>query len=197
MFPLRSQTSRVIFCLICAACVFEFYTAFLSSPYFRVEDSSRRFAVFSCATPEKLNTRRGFDYAFYLPLTVLAWQRIGFESIIVIIGERSEWQSHPVLSHVLDTLERLPVATVLFMAGKIENRMMLSQVLVRICVANMKRFPGRSSDFVMTTDSDICGHCGNIISTFRKELIDRSFFCIVIFSVFLISLAGPTKCYTL
>lgn len=161
MFPLRSQTSRVIFCLICAACVFEFYTAFfkttyrrLSSPYFRVEDSSRRFAVFSCATPEKLNTHRGFDYAFYLPLTVLAWQRIGFESIIVIIGERSEWQSHPVLSHVLDTLKRLPVATVLFMAGKIENRMMLSQV-VRICVSNMKRFPGRSSDFVMTTDSDM------------------------------------------
>jgi hypothetical protein len=74
MFPLRSQTSRVILCLICAACVFEFYTAFFKTSYrrlsstFRVEDSSRRFAAFSCATPEKLNTQhRGFDYAFYLP----------------------------------------------------------------------------------------------------------------------------------
>jgi hypothetical protein len=159
MFLLKNQTSLVlILCLICAACVFEFYAAFFKTTYrrlsspFRVED--RRFAVFSCATPEKLNTHRGFDYAFYLPLTVLAWQRIGFESIIVIIGEKSEWQSHPILYHVLDTLERLPVATVLFMSGKIENRMMLSQV-VRICVANMNRFPGRSSDFVMTTDSDM------------------------------------------
>ena len=41
------------------------------------------FAVFSCATPSK-NGHRGFDYAFYLPLTTLAWQRIGFKSIILI-----------------------------------------------------------------------------------------------------------------
>lgn len=114
----------------------------------------RRFAVFSCATPGP-NSHRGYDYAFYLPLTVVAWHRIGFESLVLIVGEKSEWKTHPILSHVLATLERLSDdATVMFLSAEVENRMMLSQV-VRICAANMKDFPGRPSDFLMTTDADL------------------------------------------
>ena len=98
--------------------------------------SSRRFAVFSCATSLSV------DYAFYLPLTVLAWRRIGFESIILIVGEKSQWEIHPVLSHVLDTLTKLSdICTVLFLSADVENHVMLSQT-ARIFVANLKEFPG-------------------------------------------------------
>ena len=111
--------------------------------------SSRRFAVFSCATSLSV------DYAFYLPLTVLAWRRIGFESIILIVGEKSQWEIHPVLSHVLDTLTKLSdICTVLFLSADVENHVMLSQT-ARIFVANLKEFPGSSSDFIMTTDADL------------------------------------------
>jgi hypothetical protein len=118
-----------------------------------VEFTQRRFAVFGCSTPEK-NSHRGFDYVFYLPLTVKAWQRIGFESIILIIGEKKEWQVHPILSYVLETLEIQPDATVIFISAKVENRMMLSQT-ARIFVAYMKEFPGTATDHILTTDSDL------------------------------------------
>ena len=45
----------------------------------------KHYAVFACSTPDE-QSHRGYDYAFYLPLTVLAWRRIGFESIVLIIG---------------------------------------------------------------------------------------------------------------
>lgn len=118
------------------------------------QQQQRRFAVFSCATPNR-NSHRGFDYAFYLPLTVVAWRRIGFESLVLIVGDKVEWQNDPILSYVLDNLQNLqPDVTVLFMAAKSVNRMMLSQT-ARIFVANMEGFPGRPSDFIMTTDSDL------------------------------------------
>jgi hypothetical protein len=119
-----------------------------------VDIKQRRFAVLSCATPNK-NSHRGFDYAFYLPLTVLAWKRIGFESIVLIVGDKGEWMNNPILSYVLENLESLsPDVTILFMSSKVANRIMLSQT-ARIFVANMEGFPGRPSDFLMTTDSDL------------------------------------------
>jgi hypothetical protein len=113
----------------------------------------KHFAVFGCSTPEP-DSHRGFDYAFYLPLTVMAWRRIGFESVVLIVGQENEWKTHPILSHVLETLASLPDAKVIFIPAKVENRMMLSQTS-RMFVANMKDFPGQPSDFVLTTDSDL------------------------------------------
>lgn len=104
-------------------------------------NGKRHFAVFSCSTPTNFS-HRGFDYAFYLPLTVVAWKRVGFESIILIIGERHEWENHPVLSYILktfDNLNRMSLgATVSFVSAEERNRPMLSQT-ARIFVANMAR----------------------------------------------------------
>jgi len=105
------QVAKLCLGLVTAALLFEMYTIYYpnllspSSNTITTPRIKRRFAVFGCSTPEK-NSHRGFDYVFYLPLTVLAWQRIGFESIILIIGEKKEWQVHPILSYVLDNLER-------------------------------------------------------------------------------------------
>lgn len=149
-----------LICSISAALLIEFYAGFLTTSLKKFSstaaksDGSRRFAVFGCSTPEK-NSHRGFDYAFYLPLTVMAWQRIGFESVVLIIGEKEEWKNNSVLNYVLDTLESLSnITTVIFIPAKVENRMMLSQTS-RIFLANMKDFPGQLSDFIITTDSDL------------------------------------------
>jgi hypothetical protein len=110
------QVAKLCLGLVTAALLLEIYTIYypnLLSPSpntITTPRIKRRFAVLGCSTPEK-NSHRGFDYVFYLPLTVLAWQRIGFESIILIIGEKREWQVHPILSYVLDNLERQSDAT--------------------------------------------------------------------------------------
>ena len=116
-------------------------------------ENVRHFAVFACSTPDQ-KSHRAFDYTFYLPLTALAWQRIGFESIILIIGEKLEWINHPILSYTLETLNALPYVTVLFISANVENRAMLSQT-ARIFLANMDDFPGVSNDHIMTTDADL------------------------------------------
>lgn len=95
----------------------------------------RKFAVFGCATPTK-GSHRGYDYAFYMPLTVLAWKRVGYECIIQIIGREEEWTVNPALSYVLDSLKRVN-AHVMFFDAKVHNRMMISQT-VRIFISKMK-----------------------------------------------------------
>lgn len=146
--------------LILTLCYLCYYVVSISSSLNRTGselqtiNQRRLFAVFGCSTPNN-NSHRGFDYAFYLPLTVVAWRRIGFESVVLIVGEKDEWQRHPVLSHVLKALADLKTsATVLFIPADEENRSMLSQT-ARIFAANMAAFPGRSGDLIMTTDADL------------------------------------------
>lgn len=113
---------------------------------------SKHFAVFGCATPSKMS-HRGFDYAFYLPLTVTAWNRIGFQSIVLIIGRENEWKDHPALSYVLDSLKDLK-ASIIFMDADVKHRMMISQT-ARIFAANLKDYPGRDADYIITSDADL------------------------------------------
>lgn len=110
------------------------------------------FAVFACSTPTN-SSHRGFDYAFYLPLTVLAWKRIGFESVVLLIGSQKEWKDHPALSLVLESLAELN-APVIFIDAEKNHRMMLSQTS-RIFTANLAAYPGRDQDYLITSDADL------------------------------------------
>ena len=145
--------------------MFMCYASYVTNPNIRHSSknrtekvSNRRFAVFSCSTPNS-HSHRGYDYAFYLPLTVLAWQRIGYESVVLIIGDEKEWQRHPLLAYVLKALTDLTArmsssVRVIFIPTDENNRLMLSQTS-RLFVTNMADFPGRSTDYVMTTDADL------------------------------------------
>nr|CAH0110640.1 unnamed protein product [Daphnia galeata] len=110
------------------------------------------YAVFSSNTPNG-ESYRGFDYAYYLPMTALAWERIGFRSITLIIGSRCEWENDPALNLILTFLESRH-ATVIFISAQPDYRTMLSQT-ARIFAVNMKEFPGRPRDFLITSDSDL------------------------------------------
>ena len=115
-------------------------------------DKLFNYAVFSTNTPNGASYR-SFDYAFNLPLTALAWERIGFRSIAIIIGSRYEWENDPALSHILSYTEARR-ATVIFINSPLEYRTALSQTS-RLFVFNMKEFPGNDNDYLMTTDSDL------------------------------------------
>ena len=112
------------------------------------------YAVFSSSTPSGKNLRE-YDYAFYLPMTALAWQRIGFRSIIIIIGTKDQWLRDPILATVLKYLdERNDTVTTIFTDSDPINRNMLGQTS-RLFVAHLPQFPGKDTDFVVTTDSDL------------------------------------------
>ncbi len=115
----------------------------------------RNFSIFACATPTVNSTHRGFDYAFYLPLTALAWKRIGFESIVQIIGRKDEWENHPALNFVLDSLKFLN-SSIIFIDAKAENRMMMAQT-ARIFASNMKEYysDGNDKDYIILSDADL------------------------------------------
>ena len=95
------------------------------------------YAVFCSNTPNG-ESYRSNDYAFFLPLTALAWERLGFRSIVIIAGYRCEWDNDPALSLILSYLEARK-ATVIFIPSPVENRAMLSQT-ARIFAHNL---PGK------------------------------------------------------
>jgi hypothetical protein len=47
------------------------------------------------------------NYAFYLPLTVLAWKRQLFASVVILVGNRNQWLHQPVLSFIVHCLLEL------------------------------------------------------------------------------------------
>jgi hypothetical protein len=90
---------------------------------------------------------------FHLPLTALAWERIGFRCIIPIIGNQTEWRSSPLLSFVLTQLE-VRKAEILFIEAPRHLRRILSQT-ARLFAVNVDGFPAGSDDYVITSDADL------------------------------------------
>lgn len=121
-------------------------------------NASRKYAVFSTTTEE----RNSLSYIFYLPLTAFAWKRIGFDSIVIIVGAKDQWQSDPLFSLVLSAVIRLD-GVVIFLEPRSEKSIMISQV-ARIFAANILRsaFPGIDSVYIITSDADLWPIYGDI-----------------------------------
>lgn len=111
------------------------------------------YAVFGSNTPNG-ESYRSYDYAYQLPMAALAWERIGFKSIVLIVGSRCEWDNEPALRHVLTALEARQSVTVIFVSAPLEQRPLLSQT-GRIFAANLPEFPGKPYDYVVTSDADL------------------------------------------
>jgi len=87
-------------------------------------DPTRRYAVFSTTSAGNAEC---LGFIFLLPLTALAWKRIGFDSVIVIAGTQDVWNSDPLLYLVLTSVRRLD-ALVIFLDVHPTNAVMVSQV---------------------------------------------------------------------
>jgi len=97
-------------------------------------NSNRRYAVFSTTSAKHADS---LGFIFMLPLTALAWKRIGFDSVVIIVGSEDLWNSDPLLYMVLSSLRHLD-AVVIFLNVHPANSVMVSQVcppyFTSICV---------------------------------------------------------------
>ena len=90
-------------------------------------DPNRKYAV--CSTTSAANAE-SLGFIFLLPLTALAWKRIGFDSVVIIVGYSVDvWHSDALLYTVLASIRQLD-ATVIFINVQPTNSVMLSQVLL-------------------------------------------------------------------
>ena len=87
-------------------------------------DPNRKYAVFSTTSAGNEESR---GFIFLLPLTALAWKRIGFNSVVIVVGSLDMWNSDPLLHTVLTSLRKLDVV-VIFMNAHPANSVMVSQV---------------------------------------------------------------------
>jgi len=87
-------------------------------------DPNRKYAVFSTTSAKNAES---LGFIFMLPLTALAWKRIGFYSIVIIVGSENVWNSDPLLYTVLTSVLKLD-AVVIFLDVHPANSVMVSQV---------------------------------------------------------------------
>jgi len=86
-------------------------------------DPEKMYAVFSTTT----ENRDALNFIFLLPLTVLAWKRVGFDSVVVIVGPVDVWNSDELFHFVLTAVRQLG-AVVVFFEPRPEKSVMISQV---------------------------------------------------------------------
>jgi len=87
-------------------------------------DPNRKYAVFSTTSGGNVES---LGFIFMLPLTALAWKRIGFDSIVIVVGSEDVWNSDPLSYTVLTTVRQLD-ALVIFLDVHPTNSVMISQV---------------------------------------------------------------------
>jgi len=88
---------------------------------------SKMYAVFSTTS----ENREALNFIFLLPLTALAWKRVGFDSVVIVVGPVDLWNSDELFHYVLSTLRQLS-AVVVFLEPRPEKSVMISQVLVQV-----------------------------------------------------------------
>ena len=85
---------------------------------------NRKYAVFSTTSAKHTDS---LGFIFMLPLAALAWKRIGFDSVVIIVGSEDVWNSDPLLDMVLSSVRQLD-AVVIFLNAHPANSVMVSQV---------------------------------------------------------------------
>ena len=118
-------------------------------PHQNISLDHRKFAVLAVSTPVNNN----YNYVFIIPLTVLAWKRVGYDTLMLIAGSEVEWKNHTVLSAIYRYLMKLD-CTVHFLNCEPKHRTMISQVS-RLFAASVLRDLLRDDDYLITSDSDL------------------------------------------
>ena len=128
------------------------YALIVSTPCLVIlagKQSDTRYAVFSANWDGD-----SYRYSFMLPLTTMAWRRIGYGSVVLIVGNLQNWRNNPTRNYILEsTLEK--GAIVVFLQGApAVNSVMLSQIS-RLLAAAFVPFNSKLNLVLLTTDADI------------------------------------------
>ncbi|CAF1186234.1 unnamed protein product [Adineta steineri] len=116
-----------------------------------LSNNTRRFAIFSSSIHSKLRS-----YIFYTPIAAAAWQRIGYDVIVVFAGDftkKSNASLSPQLNVSRTFLKRLGAYVINFQCD-ISYSIKISQ-LVRIFAGFLPDTIINDTDYILTTDSDI------------------------------------------
>ena len=108
-----------------------------------------KYAVISCSTP----MRDQFNYAFMLPLTVKAWTRVQYHTLVILTGSEEHWQESLSLRVVLRELYILG-AYVVFIETSYEHTVMISQT-VRLFACNIFNWQDPNRTYIVLSDADI------------------------------------------
>jgi len=87
-------------------------------------DPNRKYAVFSSTSNENKQT---YDFIFLLPLTAMAWKRVGYDSLVIIVGSVNAWNFDPLRHNVMARLRQLNAVIIFLNVPKV-NSVMVSQV---------------------------------------------------------------------
>ena len=89
-----------------------------------VSADTKPYAVFTSTGDDHQSY---LNFLFYLPLTALAWKRIDFGSIVVLVGSADRLFRDDVIGLVVSRLRQLG-AIVIFLETKPEHSVLISQV---------------------------------------------------------------------
>ncbi len=117
----------------------------------KTTNQARRFAIFSSSIHSTLRS-----YIFYTPITAAAWQRIGYEVIVIFVGDFTK-NTNALLALQLNLsrtlLQQLGVHIIDFQCNSTYS-IKMSQ-LVRIFTGYLNETIIKDEDYILTTDSDI------------------------------------------
>ena len=112
-----------------------------------------RFAIYSGSLQVGISEK--YKYAYSLPLTAMAWRRIGYSSIVILVGSENEWISDSVAYHIYLTLLQQNVAVV-FIDIELHHQTVISQVsrVFVPAILGYLRIVHRHV-YIITSDADI------------------------------------------
>ncbi len=108
-----------------------------------------RYVTFGCKFP----TNEDYSYVFYLPLTVKAWLRVGFESVVVLIGTPKQWTQYTITNFILIDLIKMGAILIFLDAAEV-NQLSLSQTS-RLFVPYLPMWDGKQDTYILTSDADL------------------------------------------
>ncbi len=92
------------------------------------------------------------DYVGYLPFTFLWWRRLGYQTLVILVGNEEQWRASPPHRHVLDILQAQSDVRVEWVPEMQGHKTHMIAQVARIFAAGVNLPP---DDFLLTSDTDM------------------------------------------
>lgn len=109
----------------------------------QVPTSEERFAVLSSDMNER--------YSFFVPIMSMAWRRLGWRPLCLLVGERASWENNAKTKFVLEMTPKEDVAA--FITPVAGYKISTTAQLVRLLAAALPSL--KDSDYLLTSDVDM------------------------------------------
>ena len=116
----------------------------------------RRYAVYGSSF---FYDNASVNYAFDLPLSALAWHRVGFDSLIMVTGSLEPCRKDSKFQYVFDTLKTMDHVVILVLADVIHKHSVVMSLMSRLFAAFLVQDGGDpatwDNTYLLVADADI------------------------------------------